>query len=178
MRKIVTQAFYVFVLAAVIGLVANLFHPKAIAWSWVRPVHLTAQDSLFAVELPVLGIKPSHTDSIAQPKMISREALVNLINRRMVQLIDARTLAEYAAGHIAGAIALPFEQLQPYQEQLAALPRNRWLVTYCDGPPCDQSHLLAQLLLQQGYRYVAVYDAGVNDWIAGKGTLVQENGHE
>jgi rhodanese-related sulfurtransferase len=79
-------------------------------------------------------------------------------------LLDARSNQEFKTGHIRGALSMPFEEIGQYMDRIQSLPRDRWLVTYCDGPPCDLAQLLAQLLLQSRFDHVAVYDAGVNDW--------------
>ncbi|NLP11367.1 rhodanese-like domain-containing protein [bacterium] len=106
--------------------------------------------------------------------VISREALLGLMQRQAVLLIDSRSSSEYQAGHLPGALSLPLEELGQMHETLQHLPPDRWLVTYCEGPPCDLSHQLAQVLVQNGYRSVAIYDAGLNDWLAGGGALSSE----
>ena len=46
-------------------------------------------------------------------------------------LVDVRPAAEYAAGHIAGAISIPHDKLE---EHLGELPRDKEIVAYCRGP--------------------------------------------
>jgi rhodanese-related sulfurtransferase/DNA-binding transcriptional ArsR family regulator len=50
-----------------------------------------------------------------------------------VTLVDVRPSEEYAAGHIAGAISIPYDQLE---ERLRELPKDREVVAYCRGPYC------------------------------------------
>lgn len=174
MRNALKQALYIFGLAAVIGAGASLIHPRSVHWSWTRPAPAAVQDSTFALDLPVVGIAVQESDAAGQPRLISREALLGLMQRQAVLLIDSRSSSEYQAGHLPGALSLPLEELGQMHETLQHLPPDRWLVTYCEGPPCDLSHQLAQVLVQNGYRSVAIYDAGLNDWLAGGGALSSE----
>ncbi len=170
MNKSLRESIYIIAIAAAIGIAALPFHPKAAKWSAHRPAMTTADDSIYSVELPSLHMKPRDME---QARIISGSALRILVQRNAAILIDARTLAEYQSGHLPQAVALPFEELSERMEQLLRLPKDQWLVTYCDGPPCDLSHLLAQVLKQNGFQYVAIYDAGVDDWKAGNGKLNQ-----
>ena len=174
MRNALRQAFYIFALAAVIGAGAGLIHPRSVHWSWTRPAPAAAQDSTFALDLPAVDIPAQNSEATRPPRLISREALLGLMQRKAVLLIDSRSQSEYQAGHLPGALSLPLEELGHRQETLQQLPPDRWLITYCEGPPCDLSHQLAQVLVQSGYRSVAIYDAGVNDWLAGGGALSSE----
>ncbi|HPI73449.1 MAG TPA: rhodanese-like domain-containing protein [bacterium] len=174
MRNALREAFLIFMLAAVIGAGAGLIHPGSVHWSWSRPVRPAVQDSTFALDLPTVDIAAQDSDAFRQPRLISREALLGLLQRRTVLLIDSRSASEYQGGHLPGALSLPVEELGRMQETLQHLPSDRWLVTYCEGPPCDLSHQLAQVLVQSGYRSVAIYDAGLNDWLAGGGALSSE----
>jgi rhodanese-related sulfurtransferase len=170
MRKNILESIYILAIAAAIGMAALPFHPKAARWSVQRPSLTTAEDSLYAAELPALNIT---ANAVEPARIISGAALRKLVQRQAVVLIDARPQAEYQAGHLPQALALPFAELPQHMDELVKLPQNTWLVTYCDGPPCDLSHLLAQVLMQNGFRHVAIYDAGVDDWKAGNGALHQ-----
>jgi DNA-binding transcriptional ArsR family regulator len=50
-----------------------------------------------------------------------------------VVLVDVRPTDEYAAGHIAGAISVPLEELG---DRLEELPDDLEIVAYCRGPYC------------------------------------------
>jgi rhodanese-related sulfurtransferase/DNA-binding transcriptional ArsR family regulator len=50
-----------------------------------------------------------------------------------VILLDVRPAEEYAAGHIAGAVSIPHDQLAA---RLREIPRDREVVAYCRGPYC------------------------------------------
>jgi rhodanese-related sulfurtransferase/DNA-binding transcriptional ArsR family regulator len=50
-----------------------------------------------------------------------------------VILLDVRPAGEYAAGHIAGALSVPHDQLE---ERLREIPKDKEVVAYCRGPYC------------------------------------------
>jgi len=50
-----------------------------------------------------------------------------------VILLDVRPAAEYAAGHIAGAVSVPHDELE---DRLREIPKDKEVVAYCRGPYC------------------------------------------
>jgi rhodanese-related sulfurtransferase/DNA-binding transcriptional ArsR family regulator len=77
-----------------------------------------------------------------------------------VVLVDVRPAAEYAAGHIAGAISIPHDELE---ERLSELPRDKEIVAYCRGPYCvfaDQ----AVKTLRTKRRRAKRLEAGFPEW--------------
>lgn len=88
-----------------------------------------------------------------------------LYEAKAAVFVDARTAAEYADGHIAGAVSLPFDDVfkkpdlvQKFQDQ--GLP----IVCYCGGGDCDLSRNLAFSFLDAGKKRVIVYLGGLPDW--------------
>ena len=79
--------------------------------------------------------------------------------------VDARPYASYEQGHIKGAVGLPvsqfFEVIDDFRDQY---PLTRWIVTYCSGRECHESHELAQYLLEEGYERVNVFIDGYAGW--------------
>ena len=54
--------------------------------------------------------------------------------------LDARTAAEYAEGHIAGAVNVPFDDVFKHPELLKSVDaKGRPVVTYCGGGDCELS---------------------------------------
>jgi NADPH-dependent 2,4-dienoyl-CoA reductase/sulfur reductase-like enzyme/rhodanese-related sulfurtransferase len=62
-------------------------------------------------------------------------------------LLDVRTVQEYAAGHIPGAVNIPVDELRV---RLAELPRDRELAVYCQVG--QRGYLATRILLQAGFR--------------------------
>ena len=66
--------------------------------------------------------------------------------------VDARSPEDYEERHIKGAVSLPVGQ---FEEKIAAFleryPPEASIVTYCSGRTCEDSHHLAEFLLEFGY---------------------------
>ena len=89
-------------------------------------------------------------------------------------LLDARAPSDYTNEHIAGAVSVPFYDVEPY---VTALPKNAWLVCYCSCPHAESSNL-AQALVAKGFSKVTVLDEGLGVWRSKKyGTTTGENSH-
>ncbi len=66
-------------------------------------------------------------------------------------ILDVRTPAEFAAGHIDEAINIPLEELR---DRLEELPRDRRIATYCQVG--QRGYMATRLLLQKGFDAVNV----------------------
>jgi len=83
-----------------------------------------------------------------------------LTNAATMVLLDARAPSDYAAGHIAGAIDLPFYDVATF---LDTLPDDHWIVCYCACPHAESGRA-AQTLQQNGFTQVTVLDEGFFGW--------------
>lgn len=61
-------------------------------------------------------------------KRIAAEDLRAQMSRNAVTVIDVRQAADYARGHIAGAINIPFASVET---QFDSIPKDKPIVTYC-----------------------------------------------
>lgn len=77
-------------------------------------------------------------------------------------VIDVRPAAEYAAGHIPGAINIPVDELT---QHLAALPHDQEIVAYCRGPYCMLAYEAVATLREAGYQARRLED-GFPEWKA------------
>lgn len=79
--------------------------------------------------------------------------------------VDVRSAAEFADGHIAGAISLPEEE---FEERFPALKsrfeRARAIVVYCKSEDCGKSLWAAIRLRGEGLTQTRIYPAGWYDW--------------
>jgi len=92
------------------------------------------------------------------------EAAVSMMETEEDYLIvDVRRQDEYEAGHIPGAINVPNESIQEWDESVeAALPdRDRLLFIYCRTG--RRSKQAAYVLFDSGYTRVYEF-GGINDW--------------
>jgi rhodanese-related sulfurtransferase len=79
-----------------------------------------------------------------------------------VVILDTRPAGEYEAGHIAGAISVPVEELQ---KRLRHLPRDKEFVAYCRGPYCVYADRAVELLRASRRRARRMLD-GFPEWQA------------
>ena len=77
-------------------------------------------------------------------------------------LIDVRSAALYAQGHIPSAIHLPHGKL--VESKLAAWPADTLFVTYCAGPHCNGAARGALQLAKLG-RPVKIMAGGITGWV-------------
>ena len=97
-----------------------------------------------------------------QLEAIDEEALRRRVLAGNVTLIDVRPRVEYEAGHIPGALSIPFPELR---RELKKLPRTKQIVAYCRGPYCVFASDAVGLLRKKGFRAVRL-EEGVLDWAA------------
>lgn len=77
-------------------------------------------------------------------------------------LLDVRTPALYAAGHVPGALNLPTRQI--VEQRLAEYPLDTLFVVYCAGPHCNGANKAAVKLARLG-RPVKEMIGGLEGWI-------------
>jgi rhodanese-related sulfurtransferase len=100
------------------------------------------------------------------PLAVKLEAVQQLVRARGAMVIDAREPDEFAAGHIPGAISIPYEAAGGEPERLQALDSGgRPILVYCSGGTCESSRMLAEMLVRDfGKRRVLVYEGGFPEW--------------
>ncbi len=76
------------------------------------------------------------------------ELLARLTAGEPLVVVDVRPAEEYKAGHIAGAVSIPLEELE---QRLRELPNDRGVVAYCRGPYCAFAHEAVRTLRAHGY---------------------------
>lgn len=78
---------------------------------------------------------------------------------RMV-ILDARASGDFARMHVAGAISVPFYEVEAYAPQI---PKDVYILTYCACPHAA-SVKARDALRKLGYPKVAVLDEGILAW--------------
>jgi len=108
---------------------------------------------------------------LSEPSTNSDDARIQPTEVRVAQqqeaaplIIDVRSGEEYAAGHVAGAVNIPFDELSVRMDQIAA---NRPVVTYCTmrHPEASRGERAAERLRASGYS-THVLDGGLPAWEA------------
>lgn len=99
--------------------------------------------------------------SEAEP--VEMDELLERAGSKRVVVLDTRPPNEYAAGHIAGALSMPVDDLQ---RQLRRLPKDKEYVAYCRGPYCVYADRAIEILKSHGRRARRLRE-GFPEWRAG-----------
>ena len=109
--------------------------------------------------LVLLALGPAGCASGAMP--VTQQALLAAIDAGTAPVIvDVRTRREYEAGHVPGAIHVPFYTLLVRQDDIPG-PRERPVVVYCEhGPRAGVARLALRLTGFTDVRYLDGHMAG------------------
>ena len=146
-------------LAAALGAGANFIGPRRIPWTpgGAGPG----------------GAAVGGAAGAGAPSDVSLAGLRSLRDAAAAVVVDARLPRDYEAGHIPGALNVPYvdfegrlgEFLPRIQE--AAFPgpdTRRVLVVYCDGGDCESSKGLMEKLRAAGAGTLLLYSGGWEEW--------------
>jgi len=149
-------------LALIIGVSVNAFHPLGVRWSRDRA----------GAELPQstdLLESPLHYDpaKAEMPEGVSVDDARIWMKRERVVLIDVRAEAAYNAAHIPGAVSLPMPE--EFHDALPALLRRYGkqtpLLLYCDSDACPRAMDVALALInERRYSNVRFLTGGFSAW--------------
>ena len=114
-------------------------------------------------------------EAFSEPQAIKLEQAFALYKKNIL-FIDARDESDYLAGHITGAINIPFEDLDNYKEKIEQIPKDKPVVVYCAGSECDLSVLLGDILFERGYKQVYVFFGGWVEWQGAKYPIAHPSG--
>lgn len=93
---------------------------------------------------------------------IGFDELAARVRAGSVVLVDVRPQPEYEAGHIAGALSIPSDELA---RRLKELPRTKEVVAYCRGPYCVFADEAVKTL-RANNRKARRLEAGFPEWRA------------
>lgn len=140
MKTLLTQTILLIVFGVVLGFTVNFTSEK--------PIPLIRQ--------PV---------DTGQWETVTTEEMLRHIEEGTAILVDARKPEYYHEGHIPGAINLPaIEFGTAFQEIGESLPREFPIVVYCQGDPCDESHMVLEHLKQYDFQSLYLYQDGWMEW--------------
>ena len=103
-----------------------------------------------------------HFGDRSRTKPVSMQELLKRARSADVIILDTRPASEYAAGHIAGAISVPVDELH---RRLRQFPKSRDYVAYCRGPYCVYADRAVEILRSKGRRAQRLLE-GVPEWKA------------
>ena len=116
---------------------------------------------LAAIALMALIAAAAGAENAASSRIAPAKAKELLAANQSAILLDVRTNDEFAAGHIAGAILLPYDEITATTAAKAIPAKNRPVVVYCRSG--RRSAIAAAALVKLGY--AKVFDlGGIIDW--------------
>ena len=152
---ILLKTLVIIFLGSAMGLVYNALTPGGITLkgSWSSKI---TSDSV---------VVPYSYKEGSDPHAISLDYAMMKFQSTKVIFLDARLPGDFKAGHIRGAINLPYEEFEVHAPSvLPKLNKNEEIIAYCDGTECESSLLLARELLEDGYKNIKVFFGGWAEW--------------
>ena len=110
----------------------------------LRSLRRTGQRHINEVNNAVIGYF-NDRDSL---EAVSRSELMRRSKDHLVTIIDVRPSEEFAAGHIAGALNVPLNDIE---QHLAGLPREQEVIAYCRGEYCVLAFEAVAALRKKGF---------------------------
>lgn len=101
-----------------------------------------------------------HFGDRSDPEPVQMDELLKRARKGDVVILDTRPAREYAAGHIAGAISVPIDDLP---RRLRNLPKSKSFVAYCRGRYCIYADQAVARLRASGRRAHRMA-AGFPEW--------------
>jgi len=141
----------------------------------LKPASVAATPSKTAAPVPATPPTPPPTvahasalpviPDVDRPIKLELASLKMLYDAGAVLVVDAREAAEYAEGHVPGALSLPYNDALAEPGRIERLGEaGRPIVVYCSGGACELSMDLAKLMLEHGRKRVLVYEGGYPEW--------------
>lgn len=120
------------------------------------------EKGLFASHTP----KQSQTEPVMEypPEFISYEEALAFYTSGEALFVDSRYEYDFQLGHIKGSVNLPLKEYDEKLDVLRNIPKDRTLVTYCDGEECNSSIELAKKLTGMGFTKVKIFFGGWREW--------------
>ena len=102
---------------------------------------------------------------------LSVKDFASKINDKSVILVDVRTPAEFASGHISGAMNIDFES-GTFSEDIQKLDKRKTYAVYCRSG--NRSGQATELMAKDGFISVYNLSGGVIEWSdAGQELVIQ-----
>jgi rhodanese-related sulfurtransferase len=103
-----------------------------------------------------------HFGDRSQAEVVRMDELLKRARNNGIVILDTRPANEFAAGHIAGAVSVPVEELE---KGLRKLPKSKEYVAYCRGPYCVYADRAVEILRAHGRRARRLLE-GFPEWKA------------
>jgi rhodanese-related sulfurtransferase len=161
MKTTLKQIGAILLISGVVSFLANSVHPRKIPWVQAWSNHVEAKAKKSGIKVIPLSVALQKFQSLEEPAIF----------------IDARAPDEFAAGHIPGALSVPFQSLEELFPIIGSLiDSGQELIVYCKNRECDDSLMLATELQAMGAENLTLFVDGFEVWQHYGGST--EAGHE
>ena len=124
--------------------------------------HFANDEGFLAHANATTSVQQAHLGSFV-PK-ISSKKVAKLINSDTV-IIDARLARDFDAGHIEGAVNVPFDICDKgFSDALVDIDKNARIVVYCQSAGCPFALKTAKRLKDKGFSDISIFKGGWNEW--------------
>lgn len=113
--------------------------------------------------LALIGHSAYQHSEVAGYQNVAPERAAELVDEGAL-LLDVRTVEEFEAGHVDGAVNVPVEDPNELAERWEELPRDRAIVVYCQTG--RRSVTASELLAENGFDEVYNVVGGYERWRA------------
>jgi len=117
------------------------------------------------VSLPFSSFQKDSKNVTSYIRTVDRTYVEKTIKNGGAILIDARTGFQFNAGHIPGAINIPYNNNRLLEFYNKHGLETKPLIVYCSDPNCPAAEILSRELANIGYKNIALYAGGWKDWI-------------
>lgn len=125
-----------------------------------RTMRRAAQEHLSGLE----QLAADYLGDRSKLRTMTRDDLRARLRDGDVVVLDVRPEAEFAAGHIRGAVSIPITDLK---SRLGDIPEGADVVAYCRGPYCVYADEAVRLLAKKGLAAARLED-GFPEWAAAR----------
>ena len=119
--------------------------------------------------LATLGGLAACSSGTAAVTNVAASDAADVLARPDVTVIDVRTSAEFASGHLADAVNLDIEG-STFDHELEALPRDDTYVVYCHSG--NRSGVATDAMASLGFTKVFDLQGGITQWQSSGGAIV------
>ena len=154
----------VVVLSAGTGLVFNHFSANPVALPYRTKVERLSQ---VLEELAGVSVLPAMEAANQRVRRVGLHQMQAALATGQTLVVDARPEIFHRMGRIPQALLLPREQFGLYYERQRTRLENaqgKPVIVYCQSEHCEDSVLVADVLLRLGFADVAVFTGGWNEW--------------
>ena len=153
-KELINQTSILLGVSVLLAFIVNYFSPAGIA--------LVGQ---WDTNAGVITAKAKNDVVSGKLEIVDITQAKQIFDSGNVLFVDARTRDDYDDGHLPGAVSLPIGQFDALIDAfLDQHDIEKPIVAYCSGRTCEDSHILAQLLMDFGYSDVKVFIDGYPGW--------------